>query len=172
MHIVVDGYNFIGRYHGLLGDIEGKREALINLLSKYRALRGHNITVVFDGWQNGMPNESSDFIGGVRVIFSKLGEKADDVIKRLSMAGNQDMLVITSDRDISAYVTGRGVVAIGCGEFERKLMEVSHLDRGSLDAGDKEVGIYTGGFITTKKKGNPRRLSKRDRKKRMRMDKM
>lgn len=170
MNIVIDGYNFIGRYSGLSGDIESKRDALINLLSKFRALRGHNITVVFDGWQNGMPSESSEIIGGVKVIFSRLGEKADDVIKRLSSAKAQNMVVVTSDREIISYVTGRGVVAISCGEFEKKLTELSYLEQAG--AGDKGDEVYTGRLITTKKKGNPRRLSKEERRKKLRMNKM
>ena len=101
MHIIVDGYNFIGKYSGMIGDIEEKREALINLLFEYRALKKHDITVVFDGWQNGMSVESSEIKKGVRIIFSRLGEKADDVIKRLTVKG-ENIIVVSSDREVSS----------------------------------------------------------------------
>lgn len=170
MHIIVDGYNFIGKYSGMIGDIEEKREALINLLCEYRALKKHDVTVVFDGWQNGMPNESSEVKRGVRIVFSRLGEKADDVIKRLSVKG-QNIIVVSSDREVSSYAVNKGAVALSCTEFEKKLIELTHTEPSDFDAVDKDEEIYSNS-ITTKKKGNPRRLSKEERRKRARISKM
>ena len=166
MHIIVDGYNFIGRQSGLIGDLEAKREALINLLCEYRALKRHNVTVVFDGWQNGMPDESINVIRGVKVVYSRLGEKADDVIKRLSVKG-QNIVVVSSDREVSSYAVNRGAVALSCSEFEKKLTELAYYKQN--DKGGEED--YTS-FASTKKKGNPRRLSKEERRKRARISKM
>ena len=167
MHIIVDGYNYIGRYSGLIGDIEEKREALINLLCEYRALKKHDITVVFDGWQNGMPVESSEVKRGVRIIFSRLGEKADEVIKRLSVKG-QNIIVVSSDREVSSYAVNRGAVALSCSEFEKKLTEPAYYKQN--DKNEKEDDYIS--FASTKKKGNPRRLSKEERRKRTRISKM
>ena len=109
--------------------------------------------------------ESRKFIGGVKVYSHGLGEKADDVIKRLSSAKAQNIVVVTSDREIISHaVTGRGVVAISCGEFEKKTYRTfTYLEQAG--AGDKGDEVYTGGLITTKKKGNLRRLSKEESKK-------
>lgn len=167
MHIIVDGYNFIGRYSGLIGDIEAKREVLINLLCEYRAFKKHDITVVFDGWQNGMPVESSEVKRGVRIIFSRLGEKADDVIKRLSVKG-QNIIVVSSDREVSSYAVNRGAVALSCSEFEKKLTELAYYNKQN----DKDEKEDYASFESTKKKGNPRRLSKEERRKRVRISKM
>ncbi|SRR4030067_1640185 len=168
MHIIVDGYNFIGKYSGMIGDIEEKREALINLLCEYRALKKHDITVVFDGWQNGMPDESINVLRGVKVIYSRLGEKADDVIKRLSVKG-QNIVVVSSDREVSSYAVNRGAVALSCSEFEKKLTELAYYKQNDIN---KDEEIYSSDFASTKKKGNPRRLSKEERRKRVRMNKL
>lgn len=168
MHIIIDGYNFIGKYSGMIGDIEEKREALINLLFEYRALKKHDITVVFDGWQNGMPNESSEVKRGVRIVFSRLGEKADDVIKRLSVKG-QNIIVVSSDREVSSYAVNRGAVSLSCSEFEKKLTELAYYKQNDIN---KVEEISSSCFASTKKKGNPRRLSKEERRKRVRISKM
>ena len=54
MHIIVDGYNLIRQSdtfrHSERKSLEEGRNALIRSLAGYRKLRGHRITVVFDGW--------------------------------------------------------------------------------------------------------------------------
>ena len=91
MHIIVDGYNLIRQSDVLRGherqSLEAGRKALIRGLAQYKRLRGHRITVVFDGWEGGSPLEERDLAGGVAIIYSRLGEKADEVIKRLVAAG-------------------------------------------------------------------------------------
>ena len=52
-------------------------------LAEYRKIKRHEITVVFDGWKSGSGDESHSVTGGIKVIYSKLGEKADAVIKRI-----------------------------------------------------------------------------------------
>ena len=64
MHIIVDGYNLIRqsdilRLHERQG-LEAGRKALVHLLAGYRRSRGHRITVVFDGWLGGPPQEERD----------------------------------------------------------------------------------------------------------------
>jgi uncharacterized protein len=87
MHIIVDGYNLIRQSatlrHSEVKSLEEGRNALIRSLVGYRRHRGHRITVVFDGWVGGSPQEERDLAGGVEIIYSRLGEKADEVIKRL-----------------------------------------------------------------------------------------
>ena len=47
--------------------------------------------------------EERDLAGGVAIIYSRLGEKADEVIKRLVAAGSEEILVVTSDREIATF---------------------------------------------------------------------
>ena len=53
VHVVVDGYNVIRQSTSLREEeklsLEHGREALIEKLRQYKRIKGHRITVVFDG---------------------------------------------------------------------------------------------------------------------------
>jgi len=79
--IIVDGYNVIGTSHN---NREKAREELVDLMIRYKKIKKeHDITVVFDGHKGGRGGESSAVTGSVTVIYSGLGERADEVIKRI-----------------------------------------------------------------------------------------
>ena len=64
--------------------LELAREALIKRVNSAAGLKtAGQITIVFDGHQNGNATESSQRYGRIIVIYSKLGETADEVIKRM-----------------------------------------------------------------------------------------
>ncbi len=103
MFIVLDGYNFIKQSPELRRleqvSLQKAREGLIEHLARYKRFKGHSIAVVFDGWQEGKAAGHRERIRGIEVIFSRLGEKADEVLKRLAAEKRQGILVVTSDRD-------------------------------------------------------------------------
>ncbi len=53
--ILIDGYNLIGIAHD---NLEKARNDLIQKLRGYSKIKGHHITLVFDGWKNGQKNET------------------------------------------------------------------------------------------------------------------
>lgn len=164
IRIIVDGYNFIGRDKGLRGDIEGKREQLIGRLSGYYARKGHPVTVVFDGGRSGWPDEHGEVRGGIEVVFSRHGESADEVIIRMARDEGEGCLVVSSDQEVARRVRAAGAVSVGIGEFEERLFEAEKTDPGAEPEDEPaKPGV---------KKGNPRRLSKRERKKRLRLKKL
>lgn len=83
--------------------MEKAREGLIDLLINYKNFKGHDITVVFDAYKQGDRYERSSFRGNVRVIYTRLGETADDVIKRTISEVRKEWVIITSDRDVIKY---------------------------------------------------------------------
>ena len=164
MHIIVDGYNLIRQSdlfrHSERKSLEQGRNALIRSLAAYRKIRGHRVTVVFDGWEGGSPSEERDLAGGVEIIYSRLGEKADEVIKRLLQEGSEESLVVTSDREIATFATRRGKTAIAAASFDALLERTA--------TGTSAAGIAVAGNADdedertgTKKKGPSRRISKR-----------
>jgi uncharacterized protein len=167
MHLIVDGYNLIRQSDTLRGyeriSLEAGRQALIRNLAGYRKLRGHRITVVFDGWVGGSPQEERDRAGGLDIIYSRLGEKADEVIKRLLAKGNEEIIVVTSDREIVNFAARRGKTAIASAAFSSLLDGVA---AGPVAGGPperEEEEENEDRHIVAKKKGPARRLSKQKR---------
>ena len=122
MHILIDGYNLI-RQSVILRrferqSLEAGRNALIAWLADYRRKKDHYITVVFDGWESGQPQEERDYSAGISIIYSSRGEKADEVIKRLTAGSDEEIIVVSSDREIVSYATRRGKATLSSAEFE------------------------------------------------------
>lgn len=164
MHIIVDGYNLIRqsvslRLYERRGLDEGRKE-LVKRLSLYNRERGHRITVIFDGWQGGSIQEERDRYGGVGIIYSRLGEKADDVIKRMVQTNRgEDIIVVTSDRDVALFASHRGKAVISAPEFEAKMNNPTVIRE--KDASDREDDDLA--RKGTRKKGPAKKLSKTKR---------
>ena len=163
MEIIIDGYNLIGSDTGLTGNLEHRRNLLVQHLASYRENKGHGITVVFDGWQSGSIDEVQQKRDGICIVYSRLGEKADSVIVRLARKQGAGCVVVTSDREIRSAVERFGAVALYAGEFAEMLRNLGE----SLD--DQEADYSQ---RTTPKKGNPRRLSKKERRRREKLNKL
>ena len=122
MHIIIDGYNLIRQSDSLRRhekqSLEAGRRALTHQLSEYKRKKGHKITVVFDGWETGSAQEERDRQGNINIIYSRRGEKADDVIKRIADDSSEETIIISSDREIASYVTRHGKTALSSSEFE------------------------------------------------------
>ena len=167
MHIIVDGYNLIRQSDVLRGyerqSLEAGRKALIRSLAQYKRVRGHRITVVFDGWEGGSPLEERDLAGGVAIIYSRLGEKADEVIKRLVGMGSEEILVVTSDREIAAYAARRGKSSIDSPGFAARLDRLAAEPARDADTPEDVEEDERDRRGAAKKKGPARRLSKQKR---------
>ena len=172
MHLIIDGYNLI-RQSEWLGDIDRRslqrgRDALIRALARYRKLRGHRITVVFDGGRAPGFGDQRDRRAGIDIRFSRQGELADAVIKRMCSRERGQVLVVTSDSDIVRYAEARGAATIASPAFEDKLLMAQYLDAG----GDSDEAADSGWEPTTRKKGPARRRSKRERRNRLKTRKL
>lgn len=159
MHLVIDGYNLlhVGRSQLQLTPIElqWERDHLIEQLSVYKKRKALDITVVFDGWQGGWRTEKMERKKGVEIIFSKLGEKADEVIKRLVREKGSGVTVVTSDREVSRYAEKVAVPVISSDQFQKK-MEILPIRIESSYKEEEEEREF-------KKKGPSRMLSKREK---------
>jgi len=160
MHILIDGYNLIRQSvdfrRSERHSLEAGRKALIDWLADYRRHRNHTITVVFDGWVSGSPLEEHDYSAGINIIYSPRGVKADDVIKRITASADEEILVVSSDREIASFAVRRGKAALSSLEFEstvnRQAASTDHTDKMDKDDEDNER--------PTHKKGPSHRLSR------------
>ena len=76
-YLIVDGYNLVGAKGTMGRDLEAQRSKLILDLERYHEIKGYPIVVVFDGWGADSFQINEQRHEGVRVIFSRHGEKAD-----------------------------------------------------------------------------------------------
>jgi len=162
----VDGYNVIGSQKGLRGDIERRREQLIDQLVRYRLRKGYPVTVVFDGWGSGWPDEHGELRDGIDIVFSRHGEKADTVIVRMAEELGSACLVVSSDREVARSVRAAGGIAVSVSEFEDRISQAENAASGAEGSAEEAPAIRS------EKKGNPHRLSKKERKKRIRLNKL
>lgn len=173
IHIVIDGYNLI-RQSTVLSDVEHRsleegREALLQRLDSYKQAKHHPVTVVFDGTHADHSMEARVRRKGIHVIFSQRGESADTVIKRMVTQERERIVVVTSDREITHFASEHGAATMDSIEFENKMVLATHPDMYQADFVEE---IEEGWIPTTKKKGPPRRTSKRQRKSHSRIKKL
>jgi len=160
MHLIIDGYNLLHVNRSLIRlnstQLQWERDRLIDQLSAYQKLKPCGITVVFDGWQGGWNTEKRERKGGIEIIFSRLEEKADEVIKRLAKEKGSGAIVITSDRDVARFAERMAVSVISSEQFREKLeVSTNKFEDIFEEEEEEEKGI--------KKKGLSRRLSKKEK---------
>lgn len=162
LHIIIDGYNLIGVSAGMAGDIEKQREMLIKDLQSYKRVKGARITVVFDGTGGINMSRAREVKDGVEVIFSRSGETADDVLKEYAVMLRQGMTLVTSDREVKEFAVEKGAVVVSSGEFLSLLEMARYAD---IKGGEDEEEVKP-------KKGQARRLPKKERLKSRRLKKL
>ena len=171
IHIIIDGYNLIRQSTALSNldqqDIMLGREALVDMLAAYRKIKHHRITVVFDGRNSPVFSPQRNRQRGIAMRFSRSGESADEVIKRMANRDREKALVVSSDREVAASAASCGAATISAQAFETKIEMAAHLDSPISEAED-----YAGWAPTTKKKGPARRLPKKQRRNSMKIKKI
>ncbi len=159
-YILIDGYNLIGTAHK---DLEKERSELIKQLSDYSKIKVHDITLVFDGWKNGQGTETKMVVGGIRVIYSRLSEKADSVIMRILSKEKKAWIVISSDREIADFAHSKNLVPVTSDEFEKRLYSALKTTGKDITEEFSEYDDDDTDFSPARIKGNPRKLSKKQK---------
>ena len=164
-YILIDGYNLIGTAHG---NLEKARKELIDQLQNYSRIKHHDITLVFDGWKSGHRDQTRTKAAHVTVIFSRLGETADVAIRKMLTPNAKPWIVVSSDREIYDYAARKDFAAITSDEFENKLFRAFHENSESIPDMNEDDEYD----LPTRFKGNPRKLSKRENKKKQALKKL
>lgn len=167
--VLIDGYNVIGSQGRFRKDREilaRERESLVRTLSEYKTQLDPDteIQLVFDGF----PSEREPFRHsglGFSVIFSEEEGSADAVLIRLSQRYGSRAVVVTSDREVILRVQGSGARVVGAREFMARVgtrraapgAKAGPVSEKPVEDDDVDASR------TTRKKGNPRRLSKKER---------
>jgi len=159
-HLLIDGYNYIGRTSlaGMFGTAgtEIARDHFLDQLVEYRKEKSIRITVVFDAYAGVHHVRSRTNYKGVEVIYSGRDETADDVIRQAMSSRPAGLIVVSSDRALIDEAKKHGVVFMVPGRLEAAL---------SGEDGDETAG-------TSERKGSGRKLPKRVRKARRTLGKI
>ena len=165
LELIIDGYNLIRQSDSLrrldARKLEQGRLALLERLAAYAKVKGHAITVVFDGWGGDSPMSTDTHYKGVTVIYTGRGELADEWIKRKTKH-LQYGAVVTSDREIARHAERTGVPAIESPAFE-DLMEAALANDSQGADSDDAPWEDEEELVETRKKGTAWRLSKQER---------
>ncbi|HEU0100768.1 MAG TPA: NYN domain-containing protein [Mycobacteriales bacterium] len=112
VHLLVDGYNVTKGGYGDL-PLEAQRSRLLTGLGALAARTGAEVTVVFDG------SERRTVLAvaaprGVRLLFSREGETADEVLRHLVRhePGGRPLVVVSTDREVADGVRAAGAQAV------------------------------------------------------------
>lgn len=120
VHLVVDGYNVTKGGFGELS-LEQQRGRLIGAMAGIAAQTGAEVTIVFDGAERmvGLPPTPR----GVRVLFSRKGETADELIRRLVRGepAGRPIVVISSDREVADGVRRHGAYPLSAETLLRRI---------------------------------------------------
>jgi predicted RNA-binding protein with PIN domain len=120
VHLIVDGYNVTKKGYGEV-DLEQQRRRLVTELGGLAAQTGAEVTVAFDGAErmHGLPPAPR----GVRVLFSRPGRSADELIRTLVRAepDGRPVVVISSDREVADGVGRAGAYPVPADALLRRL---------------------------------------------------
>ena len=170
LSILIDGYNLLGALGKKKSeqptDGAGTREALLQRLSLYSQSKGHPVTVVFDAWREQTGLEHHEHRTGVQVVFTKRGERADQVIQRLARQYGRTCAVVSSDLEIIQTAKAHGAFVMKSQEFQVKLEHFG--DKKTLTMKPQAISVTQGEAKIEdekpqerpNKKGNPRKLPK------------
>lgn len=122
VHLLVDGYNVTKTGYPTL-PLEQQRVRLLGGLSMLAAQSGAEVTCVFDGQDLDAPVIMAP-PRGVRVRFSRTGETADELIRRLVRAepDGRPVVVVSSDREVADGVRRAGARPVSSALLLRRLV--------------------------------------------------
>ncbi|MFO8112050.1 MAG: NYN domain-containing protein [Desulfosalsimonadaceae bacterium] len=164
LHVIIDGYNFI-RQSEALRDLERQalefgREALVERLVEYRRVKRHKVTLVFDGSPKYFFPDANTSWKGVGIKFSRHGETADALIKKMARREKEKAVIVSNDRDIGRFAEANGATVLESGTFEKKLW-MAEMMGSEEPASESEPDRHRGNH--TKKKGPAKKLPKKAR---------
>jgi predicted RNA-binding protein with PIN domain len=106
-------------------------------------------------------------VKGISIVFSRGGELADSVITRMARQEREQALVVSSDQAVARTAAACGAAAIDSLEFESRMAMAAAME--GLDGLAEEPLDRR---VSTRKKGEGRRLPKRLRQQRLKAGKL
>lgn len=123
-YLLVDGYNVIFSWEHLRelskDNIDGARNALINILCNYQGYKKCETILVFDAYKVKGNVREIEKINNISVVYTKEAETADMYIERVTHTlakKNNRVRVVTSDALEQVIILGNGALRVSSREF-------------------------------------------------------
>lgn len=122
-YLLVDGYNVIFAWDSLKelskDNIEGARNALINILCNYQGYKKCEVILVFDAYKVKGSSREVEKVNNINIVYTKEAETADMYIEKVShkLAKNNKVRVVTSDALEQLIILGNGALRVSSREF-------------------------------------------------------
>jgi uncharacterized protein len=160
--IIIDGYNVIRADPRLQSleqvSLQTARDVLVRTLASSPRLSNDRILVVFDGRGGTRGHIHSHRVGRIDTMYSARGQTADDVIVEQAgvLAQTGRVVVVSNDVEVRERCRAEGCEVSASGNL---LDQIPGRPRKAVPEQD-DLDSPT---LSTVKRGNPRRTSKRDR---------
>jgi predicted RNA-binding protein with PIN domain len=168
-HIIVDGYNVIradARLQSLERvSLEHAREVLVRTLASSPRLANDDVVVVFDGARGTRSHVHGHRMGRIQLLYSARGQTADDVIiaHARSLAPGAHVVVVSNDVEVREHCRAEGCDISGS---ENLLGQIPGAVKTRPFAQVQDLESEMRGTLSTEKRGNPRRSSRKARRQR------
>jgi small GTP-binding protein len=122
-YLLVDGYNVIFAWDELRelsrDNIDGARNALINILCNYQGYKKCEVILVFDAYKVKGNSREIEKVNNISIVYTKEAETADMYIEKVShkLAKNNKVRVVTSDALEQLIILGNGALRVSSREF-------------------------------------------------------
>jgi predicted RNA-binding protein with PIN domain len=128
-YLLVDGYNVIFSWENLRelsqNNIEGARNALINILCNYQGYKKCEVILVFDAYKVKGNTRETEKVNNINIVYTKEAETADMYIEKVShkLAKNNKVRVVTSDALEQLIILGNGALRVSSKEFHNEVQQ-------------------------------------------------
>lgn len=122
-YLLVDGYNVIFSWDKLKAlaqdNIDGARNALINILCNYQGYKKCEVILVFDAYKVKGNAREVEEVNNITIVYTKEAETADMYIEKASykLAKNNKVRVVTSDALEQLIILASGALRVSSREF-------------------------------------------------------
>ncbi len=130
-YLLVDGYNVIFAWDNLRelskDNIDGARNALVNILCNYQGYKKCNVILVFDAYKVKGSDREVETVNNINIVYTKEAETADMYIEKVThrLAKNNRVRVVTSDALEQLIILEEGALRVSSREF---LFEVEQIE--------------------------------------------
>lgn len=130
-YLLVDGYNVIFAWDCLKelsknNNLDGARNALVNILCNYQGYKKCEVILVFDAYKIKGSTREVEKVNNINIVYTKEAETADMYIEKVThqLAKKHKVRVVTSDALEQLIILGNGALRVSSREFLYEIKQI------------------------------------------------